>query len=158
MDCYVNSIRVRKNRSFFRISDTGAEIALRLLCRRPGIRGSRARQPGADSGKAGFDGVEDDADAFVEWGERAFHGVEREFFEFGQAEVEQLGGEGGFLGHRGIAHQAVVGIEADAEAAAEEQAERMVFEAGAGTGMEVAEQAHFQRDAAVENEKRVLLE
>jgi len=40
----------------------------------------------------------------------------------------------------------------------EEQTERMVFEAGTGTGMEVAEQAHFQRDAAVENEKRVLLE
>ena len=100
--------------------------------------------------ETGFDGLVDDADAFVEIGKCAFHGIDGELFEVGQGEVEEFGGEPGFLAHAGIAHQAVIGVEADAEATTEEKTKGMVFQAAASAGVEVAGEAHFKGHAPVE--------
>ena len=135
------------------LGDVALKYTLRSACsRKPrGKIGGGYRQLLSDSREAGFDRVEDDLDALVVGSEGALDRIERELFQIGQTQVEQSGGEFGFLGHRGVAHEPVVGVEANAEAAAEEHAEGMLLKTRAGTGVEVAYQAHFQGHATVQN-------
>lgn len=94
----------------------------------------------------------DEVDAFVVGCETAFHGIGGHLFEVGEGEVEEVGREGEFLGHFGVAHEAVIGVEEDAEAGLVEDGKGVFFEIGAGSGVEITGEAHLDGDAAVDDE------
>src|SRR5580693_4169365 len=105
----------------------------------------------ADFGVAGLEDVVDEIAALVIGEECAFHGVDGEYFEVVEGQAKGVGGGLEFLGHGGVAHQAVVGIQRDAEFLLIESFEGMLGEAARGAGLHVAEQADFQRNSFVEN-------
>ena len=57
----------------------------------------------------------DQGDAILVRSEAALGGIDRNFFEVTEGEIEILGGDREFLGHLGVAHEAVIGIEEHSE-------------------------------------------
>ena len=113
--------------------------------KRGGLRGV------AEFGVAGFDGGVDEVDALVVGEEGALHGIDGDFFEVVDGESVSFLCGLEFLGHAGVTHQAIVGIEGDAKFFLIEDFEGMLGEAARGTGVDVADQADFQRNSFVED-------
>lgn len=61
--------------------------------------GASLCEASTSSGKARFDGIENDAKALIKTNEGALHRVERKFFQLIESQVKQLSGESGFLCH-----------------------------------------------------------
>src|SRR5580658_1686357 len=105
----------------------------------------------AGSSVARLDQRIDDFAALLVRQESALHRVDCNFFKVIERQAEGIGCSFEFLGHGGIAHQAIIGVESNAKFLLIENPERMFGQAGSGSGMDVADQAHLQRNSLVEN-------
>ncbi len=108
-------------------------------------------QPGANLCVARLDDFVDESNALVVGKKGAFHGVDGDLLEVVEVQVEGVAGGLEFFGHGRVAHEAVVGVERDAELLLKENFEGMLGEALCGAGLHVAKKADFERDSLVEN-------
>lgn len=83
--------------------------------------------------------------------EGALDRVNGDFFKIVNREVKGPHGDLKLLGHAGVAHEAVIGIDGDAEAGIKEDAEGVFLQGGSGSGVHVAEEAALKGDALIEN-------
>ena len=96
--------------------------------------------------------VEDEAHDlafFAERHEGGFEAVDDEAFDFVVGEVEDLAGELVFVGDGGIGHEAVVGVEGDAEAEIHVEFEGVIFDGVDSGGLDVGFEADFEGDAVI---------
>src|SRR5580765_5288998 len=114
----------------------------------PVIRSS-STGPGTDV--PGLDHVVDQLNAPIVGDERALHRVDRDLLEVVEVQPEHVLSDVEFFRHRRVAHQAVVGVERDAELAAVVHAEGMRLDALGRTGVNVAAQTDLQRNPLVEH-------
>src|SRR5438067_8846564 len=115
------------------------------------FRGLLCCQGAADLGVARLDyGVDEIATAVV--GKKgALHRVDGDFLKVLQGQTKSILGSFEFLGHGGVAHQAVVGVQCYAKFLLIENFKGMLGKAAGGAGMNIADQANFQRNPFVEN-------
>src|ERR1035438_5866711 len=81
----------------------------------------------------------------------ALHRIDGDLLKIIEGQTEALGRGLELLGHGGTAHQPVVGVEGDAKFLLIKNLERMLRQSGRGAGVDIAEQANFQRDSLVEH-------
>jgi hypothetical protein len=106
---------------------------------------------GAGAGVGGLDNGVDEVAPLVVRKKGALHGVDGELLEIVNGEAEGIRGGFELPGHRGITHEAVIGVEGDAEFLLVENPERMLFEAAGRAGVDVADEANLEGGALVEN-------
>ena len=69
----------------------------------------------ADSRIARLDSGINEVDTFLVGQKSAFHCVDRDFLKVVQRQSKGVRGGFEFLGHRGVAHQPIIGVQRDAE-------------------------------------------
>jgi hypothetical protein len=92
----------------------------------------------AHAGVSWLNDVVDEFAAFIVADESALHSVNSDFLQVIERQAERRHGELEFLGHTGVAHEPIVGIQGDSEPALKEKLEGMFREAGGGAGVDIA--------------------
>ena len=87
--------------------------------------------------KARFDNLVDDFEALFEVGEGALHRVDRDPLKVIKRPAEGIGALCELSSHRGVAHQAVVGIERHAESKSSQHADGVLGNRLAYAGVDV---------------------
>ena len=102
-------------------------------------------------GKSREDTLVDETGPLFVAGKAALGGIHRHFFEISEAQAKDPRSNSELLGHFGITHQAIVGVEEDAESGFQKEREGVGLEVGTSSGVDVTGEAHFKRNTMVED-------
>ncbi len=101
-----------------------------------------------------LDDTVDDRQPLVERQERRFHRVDREPAQVVEVVAESLAQGVHLRGHRGLAHQPVVGVDRDPEAERGEEPDRVLGDRRGGTRLHVGRRGELEGDPLVPHVRR----